>query len=125
MRTIVFLSCILMLQATTCLASNQTAIITTLSKQTGVSEEIARKQLEAVTNAIKAELIDGRDVTIPNFGKFYVSEQGSREGRNPKTGLKIQIPAKRYPRFTSADGFKEQMNPKGEVAPNATLPKVG
>ena len=123
MRSIMFILAVLAMDAACCVApsfaSNQSAVITALAKQNGVSDELARKQLESVVTAIKGELSAGRDVTIPNFGRFYVSEQAAHEGRNPRTGAKLQIPAKRYPKWTSADNFKEVMNPKSETVPAA------
>lgn len=132
MRSFIFILAVLVTDIVCCtpsFASNQTAVVTALAKQAGVSEDLARKQIESVISAIKSELVAGRDVTIPNFGRFYVSDQAAREGRNPRTGAKIQIPAKRYPKWTSADGFKVVMNPKPEAvqAPvtEQNLPKQG
>lgn len=75
-----------------------------------ISEQDADKQVDAVINAIRAELVAGNEVTIRNFGRFYLQARDAREGRNPKTGEKIQIPAKKYPKFASADGLKKAVN---------------
>ena len=94
-------------------AASTPAVVVALAKQSGISEVQAKQQIDQVTLAIKAELMAGRDVTITNFGKFYVQERDAHVGRNPKTGAPLQIEAKRYPRFVSADRFKDEMN--GEV----------
>lgn len=92
-------------------ADSSPAVVVTLAKQAGISEQQAKQQLDQVVAAIRSEVVDGREVTIKNFGKFYVQQRDARVGRNPKTGAAIQIPAKRYPRFASADKFKADMNP--------------
>lgn len=92
-------------------AANNPPVVVALAKQAGITEEQARKQIDQVMVAIKSEMVEGREVTVRNFGKFYIQQRDARTGRNPRTGAAIEIPAKRYPRFTSADGFKKDMNP--------------
>jgi DNA-binding protein HU-beta len=41
----------------------------------------------------------GDKVTLVGFGTFSVSERAAREGRNPQTGEKITIPAKKVVKF--------------------------
>ena len=112
MKKILLLCTLVMLQ----MVSAQTSwaapdnLVKRLAADTKVSEGDAGKQIDAVTEAIKAELQAGNEVTIRNFGRFYVQSRNAREGRNPKTGEKLQIPAKKYPKFASADGFKKAMN---------------
>jgi DNA-binding protein HU-beta len=40
------------------------------------------------------------------FGKFYVREQKAREGRNPQTGEKMRIPARKVPTFSAGNSLK-------------------
>jgi DNA-binding protein HU-beta len=98
--------------STTAIAGTNPAVVVTLAKQAGISEEEARIRFEQSIAAITAELSAGRDVTITNFGKFYLSEREARTGRNPKTGAAIAIPAKRYPKFSSAERLKDSLNPE-------------
>ena len=94
------------------------AVVVEYAKQAGGSPEQAKLEFDRVILAIKAELKAGRDVTITNFGKFYVQGRDARTGRNPKTGAPIQIAAKKYPHFISADKFKDELNPvTAAVAP--------
>ncbi len=85
-------------------------LVQTLSKTASVSDQDATKQIQNVFAAVEAELKAGRDVTIRNFGRFYLQEREARKGRNPKTGAEIAIPAKSYPRFTSSDKLKDVVN---------------
>lgn len=91
-------------------AATESPLVVELAKQSQTTNEMARKQIEQVVLALKSELLAGRDVTLKNFGRFYVSELGPREVRNPKTGDKLQIGARKYPRFTSSDNFKAAFN---------------
>ena len=53
----------------------------------------AQRAVEAVFDSITKTLSRGEDVTITGFGTFKVAKRAAREGRNPKTGEKIQIAA--------------------------------
>lgn len=44
---------------------------------------------------------------ITGFGKFYVQERAAREGRNPQTGEKMNIPAQKIPSFSAGNTLKE------------------
>ena len=81
-----------------------------IASEQKISEQDADKQVDTVISAIRSELVAGNEVTIRNFGRFYLQARDAREGRNPKTGEKIQIPAKKYPKFASADGLKKAVN---------------
>lgn len=58
-----------------------------------------------------AELIaKGEKVSIPNFGKFEISETAERKGRNPATGEEIEIPAKNRVKFKPSTNLKDFVN---------------
>jgi len=79
---------------------NKTELITKLAKKTGLTQAKAAEAVDAIFNAHKglivAELAGGKKVTLPGFGSFSVRKRASREGRNPATGKKITIPARKY-----------------------------
>lgn len=66
----------------------------------------ASRAVEAVLATVEDALRRGSDVTVAGFGKFHVSQRGARQGVNPRTGERIQIPASRVPRFTAGSGLK-------------------
>lgn len=78
-----------------------------VADRAGLSKKDAAEAVEAVLETIEDALKRGSDVTFSGFGKFSVSERGAREGRNPATGDKIQIPASRVPKFTAGAGLKK------------------
>lgn len=75
--------------------------------KTGLSQTAASEALGAVLESIESELADGGEVTITGFGRFSVKERGARQGVNPATGQRIQIPATTAPKFTAGARLKE------------------
>lgn len=71
----------------------------------------ARNAVDAVFDAIAAELKNGGEVAVSGFGKFSVSDRSAREGRNPATGETIQIAASKAAKFSAASALKKTLNP--------------
>lgn len=73
--------------------------------------ELSKRQsgeiIDLVLDEIKAALQSGDKVQLIPFGSFLVRDRKAREGRNPKTGAKIKIPARRVPAFTAGKGLKD------------------
>lgn len=67
----------------------------------------AQRAVEAVFDTITKTMARGEDVTITGFGTFRVAKRAAREGRNPKTGEKIHIPASVKPKFRAGKALKE------------------
>ena len=64
-----------------------------------------------VPNGILAAALKGGDeVRLVGFGNFVVSERAASEGRNPRTGEKIDIPASKQPKFKAGKGLKDSVN---------------
>lgn len=73
-----------------------------------------RKQVSQVLDAILAGITDAlkreEKVTLVGFGTFQVRTRAARDGRNPRTGEKIQIPARKVPAFTAGKDLKEELS---------------
>lgn len=65
----------------------------------------------ATLDTIKRELSAGNEVQLLGFGKFSVRDRPAREGRNPRTGEPIEIPASKLPTFTAGRALKAAVNP--------------
>ena len=104
------LSAVLLFTAVDSFAASEKTIIAKIAELGQIDNEAATQQFNLVFNAIKEELKAGNEVMIKKFGKFEVQARTEREGRNPKTGAAIKIPAKRYVNFKAADGLKDEMN---------------
>ena len=64
-----------------------------------LSKAAANQVLNSVLGAITDAVAAGDKVTLIGFGTFSVTERAAREGRNPQTGKKIKIPAKKIVKF--------------------------
>ncbi len=77
---------------------------------------VTKKQADAVVSAaietIMESVAEGHKVTLVGFGSFEPRERKAREGRNPKTGEKMEIPATTVPAFSAGKLFKEKVAPK-------------
>jgi DNA-binding protein HU-beta len=73
--------------------------------------ELSKRQsgeiIDLVLEEIKGALQSGDKVQLIPFGSFVVRNRKAREGRNPATGAKIKIPARRVPAFTAGKGLKD------------------
>ncbi len=83
-------------------------LVEAVMKATGMETKAsAQRAVEAVFDTISKTLGRGEDVTITGFGTFRVAKRAAREGRNPKTGEKIHIPASIRPKFRAGKVLKE------------------
>ena len=73
----------------------------------GVTKKQAAEVVDCVLDSIKGALADGDKVSLIGFGTFSVRERAAREGRNPRTGKKIKIKAKKVPVFKAGKGLKD------------------
>lgn len=73
--------------------------------------ELSKRQLGEIVDltldAIRDALVAGEKVQLIPFGSFVVRERKKREGRNPKTGAKLMIPARKVPAFTAGKGLRD------------------
>jgi DNA-binding protein HU-beta len=79
-----------------------------------VEAPITKKQIEIIVSAnfevIQGAVASGDKVTLVGFGSFESRDRQAREGRNPKTGEKMEIPATKVPAFSAGKQFKELVN---------------
>jgi DNA-binding protein HU-beta len=65
--------------------------------------------LGSFVSAITTSLSAGEKVTLPGFGTFSVGERAPREGRNPKTGERINIQASKVVKFRAGKSVRERV----------------
>jgi DNA-binding protein HU-beta len=78
-----------------------------VSQDAALSKKDAEKAVETVLGAIESTLRRGGEVNFTGFGKFHVAERGARQGKHPRTGEPIHIPASRVPRFSAGSKLKQ------------------
>ena len=88
---------------------NKKQLIERMVEHTDSPKSEAEKHLQAFTAAISGALKAGEEVQVPGFGKFYVREQKAREGRNPQSGEKMRIAARKVPAFKAGKTLKESI----------------
>jgi DNA-binding protein HU-beta len=91
---------------------NKTEFITALAEKTGMKKTEAEKAVKGFTELVAETLRDGEKVSLVGFGTFEVLEREAREGRNPRTGKTMTIPASKAPKFKAGRGLKEAVNEK-------------
>lgn len=85
-------------------------LINAIADKANISKKAATDALNAFVEIITKELKSGGKVQVTGFGTFLVRKRQPREGRNPRTGAKIKIPAKKTPAFTAGKTLKDSVN---------------
>ena len=88
---------------------NKGELVDVIASTTNVTKKEADAILAAMVDTIVAEVSLGNKVSLVGFGSFERRERKAREGRNPKTGEKMLIPATRVPAFSPGKSFKEKV----------------
>lgn len=90
---------------------NKNDLIAKVSDDTGLSKADVARAVDSVFDNISAALKGGGEVRLVGFGTFSVSQRAASEGRNPRTGERIHIPASNQPKFKAGKGLKDLVNP--------------
>lgn len=78
---------------------NKKELVATVSEVTGFSKSDTRKTLEAIIEAVSAEMQKNEKVIILGFGTFSVKDKAARMSIHPQTMLPLELPAKKVVRF--------------------------
>ena len=81
---------------------NKVELINAVAEKADMTKVDARKAVDAVVDAIKEELMKDGKVALVGFGTMLVTKRDARQGRNPRTGKDIKIPAKKVVKFKPA-----------------------
>jgi DNA-binding protein HU-beta len=81
---------------------NKVDLVAEMAQSAEISKAAAERALVGALDAIGAALQSGEKVSLAGFGSFLVAQREAREGRNPATGKKIRIPAKKVVKFKPA-----------------------
>ena len=89
---------------------NKNDLIALVSDSADLSKADAGKAVDAVFDSITGSLKSGTEVRLVGFGTFSVSRRAASQGRNPRTGEPIKIPASNQPKFKAGKGLKDAVN---------------
>ncbi|WP_227430900.1 integration host factor subunit alpha [Psychrobacter sp. I-STPA6b] len=79
-------------------------------KQLGLTRQQGRMVVDNFFNELADSLIQGKEVKLSGFGNFELKNKSSRPGRNPKTGEKVPVLARRVVTFKAGQKFRQQIN---------------
>ena len=68
--------------------------------------------VETIFDAVIGALKSGDKIEIRGFGSFRTRQRNSRIGRNPKTGERVEVPAKKVPFFKPSKELRDLVNPQ-------------
>lgn len=86
---------------------NKSDLTSLVATQASLSKATADSVVNVVFAAISDALARGEAVTIAGFGTFSIKARQAREGRNPRTGERIAIPASKVPSFKAGKGLRD------------------
>ncbi|HLS67987.1 MAG TPA: HU family DNA-binding protein [Kiloniellales bacterium] len=89
---------------------NKNDLVAAVAEAASLSKADSAKAVDAVFECISDSLKKGDEVRLVGFGTFLVSERAASEGRNPRTGEKIQIAASKQPKFKAGKALKDAVN---------------
>lgn len=91
---------------------NKGELVDAIASKAQVTKKEADAALSATLEAIVEAVAAGDKVSLVGFGAFEPRDRQAREGRNPKSGKMMKIPATTIPAFAPGKLFKEKVVPK-------------
>jgi integration host factor subunit beta len=83
--------------------------------------DLTRRDCEIIVETIFGSVVDalrrGDKIEVRGFGSFRVRQRNSRTGRNPKTGVQVQVPAKRVAYFKPSKEMRDLVNERTDGPP--------
>lgn len=83
------------------------SLLDQMAAKLGTSKKGADDAVRAFTDIVTSALSAGDEVTLTGFGSFKVSNRAARQGVNPRTGEKLQVPAMKVPKFKAGKALKD------------------
>ncbi len=95
-------------------------VVKRIAEKTGTSQKDCETHLNAFLEIVRDAMHSGEEVRLIGFGSFAVQDVAAREGVNPRTREKIQIPAGKRVKFSPG----KELQSATEVAPAAPAAKA-
>lgn len=86
---------------------NKTELIAAVAEKTDLSKKDADAAVSAVLGAITDALKAGDKIQLVGFGTFEVRNRAAKQGRNPRTGETLTVPASKVPAFKAGKALKD------------------
>jgi integration host factor subunit beta len=85
-------------------------LVDQVARTTQLTKKHAEIMVNTVFDSIVDSLKDGEKIELRGFGSFRIRQRGSRTGRNPKTGARVDVPSKSIPYFKPGKELRELLN---------------
>ena len=87
----------------------KTELVAKIASEAGITKSQAEKAVDGFVSAVFDALAVGDKITLVGLGTFSVVARSQREGRNPRTGAKIKIPASKAVKFKAGKTLSEKI----------------
>ena len=91
---------------------NKAELITSMAEKSKLTKKDAELALKSFIESVEEALENGEKVQLVGFGTFETRERAAREGRNPRSGEVMNIPASKAPKFKAGKALKDIVNEK-------------
>ena len=81
--------------------------IEVVAKKANLTNKASKDAVNVFLTTIKDSLKRGEKVVLTGFGTFTIRKRAARPGRNPKTGARITLAARKLPGFVPGKAFKK------------------
>jgi integration host factor subunit beta len=81
-----------------------------LTRHPGISHHESEILVSTMFDAMTRGLAAGRRIELRGFGSFGVKLRRARQGRNPKTGMLVEVAARRIPFFRAGKELRVKVN---------------
>ena len=89
---------------------SKTDLVNFIAEETGLTKVDSSRALEAVMNGVITGLKKESKVTLTGFCTFTAKKKAAKEGRNPRTGEPVKIPARIAVTIKSGSKLKDALN---------------
>lgn len=85
-----------------------------LIEEVSAISRLSKKSSEVIVNTFFESIVDSlrryEKIELRGFGSFKLRQRRARIGRNPKTGARVEVPAKVVPYFKAGKDLRELVN---------------
>jgi len=91
---------------------NKSEFVNYISEKHSCTKIEAEKVIDMFVSSVIDALGAGNEISLVGFGSFSVSKVAARKGRNPRTGVELDIQAYNQVKFKVGKKLKDTVNPK-------------
>jgi integration host factor subunit beta len=85
-------------------------LVNRIAKEMSMSKQDAEAGVNIFFQTIKDAITQGEEIELRGFGSFRFRQRGARSGRNPRTGMPVQVPPKKVLYFKPSKLLKNLIN---------------